>query len=109
MTVETRMHASDVRECDMRRVIWTAGLSAAVIVSTAIAQSIEVPGLQQTQDIPVQQPSLIAPPGGFAQPCKLSPLVRRGACQPQSPPQLCLTGMQRCANLSKPAARMVPL
>jgi hypothetical protein len=91
----------------MRRVIWTA-LGAAIVVSTALAQTVAVPGPPIALDSTPKQ-IVIDPPANFSQPCSFVPVGGSSACPAPPPATLCLAGAQHCSDLSKPAAKMVPL
>jgi hypothetical protein len=91
----------------MRQVIWAA-LSAAVIVSTANAQSAAVPGPPITLDSNPKH-IVIDPPRNFSQPCGFVQVGQSSACPPAPPAMLCLAGAQHCSDLSKPPGKVVPL
>jgi hypothetical protein len=106
-TVRTRMSGSDHEEYDMRHAIW-AVLSAALMVSTANAQSAPTPGPPITLDS-TPKPIVIDPPPNFSQPCSFVPAGSSPECPAPPPARLCMVGGQRCSDLAKPSGKMVPL
>ena len=107
MAAGIRMRRSDFEEFDMRQWIWAA-LSAAVMVSTANAQSVAVPGPPLTLDS-TPKPIVIDPPPNYSQPCSFIQVGQNPACPQPPPATLCLAGAQHCSDLAKPGGRMVPL